>query len=89
MCWVCKRLESLIAGWDEERTFQEQVSNNDYQRGLSKGFQECVRDLSEAVASMRLKGLCDKLPEPPVPLSDNQLSDILNDLLRDADINQE
>jgi hypothetical protein len=31
--------------------------------GLSKGFSECVKDLSEAVASMRLKGLCEKLPE--------------------------
>jgi hypothetical protein len=38
---------------------------------------------------MRLKGLCDKLPESPIPLNDNQRSDILNDLLRDADINQE
>jgi hypothetical protein len=89
MCWVCARLESLISGWDEERTFQEQASNNDYQRGLSKGFQECVRDLSEAVASMRLKGLCDKLPESPIPLNDNQRSDILGDLLKAADINQE
>jgi hypothetical protein len=89
MCWVCARLENLIAGWDEERTFQEQASYNDYQRGMSKGFQECARDLSEAVIAMRLKGLCNKLPESPIPLSDNQLSDILNDLLRDADINQE
>jgi hypothetical protein len=89
MCWVCGRLESLIAGWDEERIFQEQAGNNDYQRGLSKGFHECLRDLSEVVASMRLKGLCDKLPESPIPLNDNQRSDILNDLLRDADINQE
>ena len=89
MCWICERLENLITVWNEEREFQEQTSGDDYHRGLSKGFSECVRDLTETVASMRLKGLCDKLPEPPIPLSDNQLSDILNDLLRDADISQE
>jgi hypothetical protein len=58
MCWVCERLENLIAGWNEEREFQEQTNSDDYHRGLSKGFSECVKDLSEAVASMRLKGLC-------------------------------
>jgi hypothetical protein len=89
MCWVCERLQSLIAGWDEERIFQEQDSRNDYHRGLSKGFQECGRDLSEALASMRLKGLCHNLPESPTPLSERQRSDILNDLLMDADLNQE
>lgn len=91
MCWVCERLESLIAGWNEERVFQEEASGNEYHRGLSKGFHECVRDLSEAVASMRLKGLCEKLPESPIPLNDSQRSDIVNDLLnlRDPDINQE
>jgi hypothetical protein len=89
MCWVCERLETLIAGWNEERIFQEQAGNTDYQRGLSKGFHECLRELSEAVASMRLKGLCGQLPESPIPLNDSQRSDILSDLLRDADINQE
>jgi len=54
MCWVCDRIENLIAGWNEEREFQEQTSSDDYHRGLSKGFSECVKDLSEAVASMRL-----------------------------------
>jgi len=43
--------------------FQKQTSRDDFHRGLSKGFSECVKDLSEAVASMRLKGLCEKLPE--------------------------
>ena len=46
MCWVCDRLENLIAGWNEEREFQEQTSSDDYHRGLSKGFSECVKDLS-------------------------------------------
>ena len=63
MCWVCERLENLIAGWNEERNFQEQTSSDDFHRGLSKGFSECVKDLSEAVASLRLKGMCEKLPE--------------------------
>jgi hypothetical protein len=38
MCWVCDRLENLIAGWNEEREFQEQTSSDDYHQGLSKGF---------------------------------------------------
>jgi len=42
MCWVCERLENLIASWNEEREFQEQTSSEDYHRGLSKGFSECV-----------------------------------------------
>ena len=91
MCWVCKRLENLIASWNEERRFQEQVSSDNYHRGVHKGFSECVKDLSEAVASMRLKGLCDQLPEHVNSLDDKQRSEILDDLLklRDEDINQE
>jgi hypothetical protein len=42
MCWVCERLENLIVGWNEERNFQEQTSSDDFHRGLSKGFSECV-----------------------------------------------
>jgi len=91
MCWVCEHLENLVAGWNEEREFQEQTSSDDYHCGLSKGFSECVKDLSEAVASMRLKGICDKFPEYDRVLDDKQRLDILNDLLklRDEDSNQE
>ena len=91
MCWVCERLENLITSWNEEREFQEQTSSDDYHTGLSKGFSECVKDLSEAVASMRLRGLCEKLPEHVRSLDDKQRSDILDDLLklRDEDSNQE
>jgi hypothetical protein len=91
MCWVCDRLENLIAGWNEERDFQEQTSRDDYHRGLSKGFSECVKDLSETVASMRLKGLCGKFPEYDGPFDGKQRWDILNDILklRDEDSNQE
>jgi len=52
MCWVCERLENLISGWNEEREFQEKTSSDRYHRGLSKGFSECVKDLSEAVADL-------------------------------------
>jgi len=91
MCWVCDRLENLIAGWNEEREFQEKTSSDKYHRGLSKGYSECVKDLSEAVASMRLKGLCEKLPEYEGSINDKQRWDILNDILklRDEDSNQE
>jgi hypothetical protein len=91
MCWVCERLETLIAGWNEEREFQEQTSSDDYHRGLSKGFSECVRDLSEAVASMRLKGLCEKFLKYEASLDDKQRFDILDDLLKlgDEGSNQE
>jgi hypothetical protein len=78
MCWVCKRLENLIASWNEERKFQEQASRDNYHRGLDKGFSACVKDLSEAVASMRLKGLCDKVPEHVNSLNDKQRSEILD-----------
>ena len=91
MCWVCERLENVIASWNEERKFQEQASSDDYHRGLSTGYSECVKDLSEAVASMRLKGLCEKLPEHVRSLDDKQRLDILDDLLklRDDENNQE
>ena len=91
MCWVCERLENLIASWDEEREFQEKTSSDDYHRGLSKGFSECVKDLSGAVASMRLKGVCEKFPEYVGSLDEKQRLDFLNDLLklRDEDSNQE
>ena len=91
MCWVCDRLENLIADWNEERDFQEQTSRDDFHRGLSKGFSECVKDLSEAVASMRLKGLCEKFSEYDGPFDGKQRWDILNDILklRDEDSNQE
>jgi hypothetical protein len=82
MCWVCDRLEYLIAGWDEERDFQEQTSRDDYHRGLSKGFSECVKDLSGVVESMRLKGICEKLREYDGPFDDKQRRDILNDILK-------
>jgi hypothetical protein len=91
MCWVCDRLENLIADWNQERDFQEQTSRDDFHRGLSKGFSECVKDLSEAVASMRLKGLCEKFSEYDGPFNGKQRWDILNDILklRDEDSNQE
>jgi hypothetical protein len=91
MCWVCERLENLIASWDEEREFQEKTSSDDYHRGLSKGFSECVKDLSGAVASMRLKGVCEKFPEYVGSLDEQQRLDFLNDLLKlkDEDSNQE
>jgi hypothetical protein len=91
MCWVCERLENLIASWDEEREFQEKTSSDDYHRGLSKGFSECVKDLSGAVASMRLKGVCEKFPEYVGSLDEKQRLDFLNDLLKlkDEDSNQE
>jgi phage portal protein BeeE len=82
MCWVCERLENLIAGWNEEQEFQKQTSSDDYHRGLSKGFSECVRDLSEAVASMRLKRVCEKFSVLERSLDDNQRLDILNDVLK-------
>jgi hypothetical protein len=80
----------LISGWNEEREFQEKTSNDRYHRGLSKGFSECVKDLSEAVASMRLKGLCGKVPEYEGSINDKQRLDILDDLLKlgDEDSNQ-
>ena len=91
MCWVCERLENLITSWNEEREFQEQTSSDDYHTGLSKGFSECVEDLSEAVASMRLKGICEKFPVYERVLNDQQRLNILDDLLklRDEDSNQE
>ena len=85
MCWVCERLENLIAGWNEEQEFQKQTSSDDYHRGLSKGFSECVRDLVEAVASMRLKRICEKFPELEKSLDDKQRLDILNDVLKLGD----
>ena len=87
MCWVCERLENLIAGWNEEREFQEKTSSDRYHRGLSKGFSECVKDLSETVASMRLKGLCGKVPEYEGAINDKQRLDILDDLLKLGDEN--
>jgi hypothetical protein len=91
MCWVCDRIENLIASWNEEREFQEQTSSDDYHRGLSKGFSECVKDLSGTIASMRLKGLCEKLREYDGPFDGKRRWDILNDILklRDEDSNQE
>jgi hypothetical protein len=85
MCWVCERLENLIAGWNEEREFQEKTSSDRYHRGLSKGFSECVKDLSEALASMRLKGLCGNVPEYKGAINDKQRLDILNDILKLSD----
>jgi hypothetical protein len=85
MCWVCERLENLIAGWNEEQEFQEKTSSDRYHRGLSKGFSECVKDLSEAVASMRLNGLCGKAPEREGAINDKQRWDILDDILELGD----
>ena len=76
MCWVCERLENLIASWNEERNFQEQTRSNEYHRGLSKGFSECVKDLSGAVEPMRLKGLCGKFPEYDGPFDGKQRWDM-------------
>lgn len=91
MCWVCERLENLIAGLKEEQKFQEKISGDDYHRGFSKGFLECVRDLSEAVGSLRMQGLCEKLPAYEGALDSKQRLDILEDLLkrRDENSNQE
>jgi hypothetical protein len=49
-----------------------------------------LRDLSEAVASMRLKRICEKFPEHERSLDDKQRLDILNDVLKlgDEDSNQ-
>ena len=80
MCWVCRRLEVLVAGWNEESEFQEQTGT-DYHRGMSRGFHECARDLSEAVASLRLKGVCDAFPEHAGTLSEQERQDILDGLL--------
>lgn len=90
MCWICKRLEMLAAGWNEEGEFQGQASS-DFHRGLSKGFHECAKDLSEAAASLRAKGLCEKFPEHEGGLSDKQRWDMLDDILklRDEDGSQE
>lgn len=81
----CERLENLIAGWSEEREFQEKTSGDDYHRGLCMGFSECVKDLSEVVASMRLKGLCEKLPESIRSLDDKPQWDFLDDILKPRD----
>jgi len=91
MCWVCERLKNLIASWNEEREFQDQISSDDYHRGLSKGFSDCAKDLSEALESLRPKGLCEKFPEYEGSLDDQQRWDILNDILklRDENGNQE
>jgi hypothetical protein len=91
MCWVCDRLENLISGWNEEREFQEKTSSDRYHSGLSKGFSECVKGLSEALASMKVKGLCGKVPEPEGSINDKQRLDILDDLLKlgDENTNQE
>jgi hypothetical protein len=90
MCWVCKRLETLVAGWNEESEFQGQTST-DHHRGMSKGFHECARDLSEVIAALRLKGICEKFPEYEGTLSDKQRWDLLDDILklRDEDKSQE
>ena len=90
MCWICKRLEVLVASWNEEDEFQGQTGT-DFHRGLSKGFHECAKDLSEAVASLRLKGICEKFQEQEGSLSDQQRWDILDDLLKlkDEDSSQE
>ena len=91
MCWVCDRLENLIVGWNEEREFQEKTSSDRYHRWLSKGFSECIKALSDALASMKLKGLCGKVPEPEGSINDKQRLDILDDLLKlgDENTNQE
>jgi hypothetical protein len=90
MCWVCNRLDTLIASWNEESEFQGQTST-DFNRGMSKAFGECAKDLSEAIASLRHKGVCEKFPEHEGALNDRQRWDILNDILklRDEDSNQE
>ena len=90
MCWVCKRLEVLVAGWNEESEFQGQTGT-DHHRGLSKGFHECARELSEVIAALRLKGVCEKFPEHESTLSDQQRWDLLDDILKlkDEDGSQE
>ena len=91
MCWICERLENLIGSWQEEGEFQEQTSSSDYHRGLSKGFSECAKDLSGAVASMRMKGVCDRFPRIEKSLNDEERLEILDDLLKlgDENTNQE
>jgi hypothetical protein len=81
MCWICERLESLIADWNEERELQERTGSGDYHRGLSRGFTECVQDLSDAVASMKQKGVCEKFPGRTGSLYDEERLEILGDLL--------
>jgi hypothetical protein len=90
MCWVCKRLENVITSWNEERDFQKQTSSDDYHRGLSKGFSECAKNLSEVASALRMKGLCEKFPEVESSLDDKQRWDILDDILKlgDEDSNQ-
>ena len=87
MCWVCERLENLITSWNEEQEFQEQTSSDDYHRGLLKGFSECVMDLSDALSSMRMKGVCEKFIRHESSLDDEERLQILNDLLKLRDEN--
>jgi hypothetical protein len=87
MCWICERLENLITVWNEEREFQEQTSSDDYHRGLLKGFSECVKDLSDALSSMRMKGVCEKFTRHESSLDDEERLQILNDLLKLRDEN--
>lgn len=90
MCWVCKRLEELAAAWNEESEFQGQTGT-DHHQGLSKGFHECARDLTDAIAALRHKGMCEKFPEHEGAISDQQRWDLLDDILKlwDEDSSQE
>jgi hypothetical protein len=74
----------LAASWNEEGEFQGQAGT-DFHRGMSKGFLECARDLSEAAGSLRAKGICEKLPEHENALSDMQRWDMLDDILKLGD----
>ena len=85
MCWVCKKIETLIESWNEERELQE-LTSGDYHRGVSKGFLDCSRDLSETVTSLRAKGLCDKFPDHQEVLGEEEKSTIVDEILRSPGI---
>jgi hypothetical protein len=87
MCWVCERLENLITAWNEELELQKQTSSDEYHRGVSKGLSECVKDLFDAVESIRRKGVCGKLTEPETSIDDEERLEILKDLLKLGDEN--
>lgn len=82
MCWVCERHEGLIETWNEEQEFQEQTSIDNYHRGLTRGYSDCAKGLSDLLSSMRLKGLCEKFQTSADNIADLQKYDFLNDMLK-------
>jgi hypothetical protein len=77
--------------WFQAGTKSGSFRSRPAESGMFKGFSECVKDLSGAIASMRLKGLCGKFPEYDGLFDWKQRWNILNEILklRDEDSNQE